>query len=153
VASKTSAAKLEANARYREKNREKLRAMYRRRYAEHSEELRGKKRKYKEENREKVLASVRKSCKKFRDRIRQAVIALFGGKCARCGFSDWRALQVDHINGGGTKERKSLQNNQALYKAMLAADPADINSKYQLLCANCNQIKRYEEGEHRRRVL
>ena len=24
----------------------------------------------------------------------------FGNKCCRCGFSDKRALQIDHINGG-----------------------------------------------------
>ena len=28
------------------------------------------------------------------------------GKCMICGFTDPRALQIDHVNGGGAKERK-----------------------------------------------
>lgn len=36
---------------------------------------------------------------------RQAVVAL-GGSCVKCSFLDSRALQIDHINGGGTQERK-----------------------------------------------
>src|SRR5271157_4917708 len=113
---------LAAQARWREKNREKLRESYRLHYARNAETLREKKQKYKEANREKVLASDRKSGKKFRDQLRQDVILIFGGKCIRCGFTDWRALQVDHINGGGTRERKSLRNHQAFCESLLRLD-------------------------------
>lgn len=74
---------------------------------------------------------------------RQKVIAHLGGRCCRCGFDDWRALQVDHINGGGVAERKLARSSDALWRLVLA----DKNGKYQLLCANCNWIKRYENGE------
>lgn len=75
--------------------------------------------------------------------MRQRVIAHLGSECCRCGFKDWRALQVDHVNGGGVAERKSARSSYALWRLVLA----DKTGKYQLLCANCNWIKRYENGE------
>lgn len=76
--------------------------------------------------------------------LRLRVLMLFGGKCQYCGFSDPRALQVDHKNGGGNQERKILKGTSSRYKQVLA-DP----TRYQLLCANCNWIKREEEQEYR----
>ena len=59
---------------------------------------------------------------------------------------DWcnnpECLQIDHVNGGGIKDRYS---GTALFKHVLE-NPKD----YQILCANCNWIKRYrnKEGPH-----
>lgn len=82
-------------------------------------------------------------------RWRLKVIIFLGEKCVRCGFSDIRGLQIDHINGGGGRERKSdnlLHKNQVhYYKHIIKTN----GEGYQLLCANCNQIKRYENEEHR----
>ena len=78
--------------------------------------------------------------------LRQQVIAAFGGKCVRCGFDDPRALHMDHVNGGGNIERKLLKGPSLRYKKMLAE-----SDQYQLLCANCNFIKKAEEAEHRRK--
>lgn len=72
---------------------------------------------------------------------RKKVLDVMGGKCVRCGFDDWRALQIDHVNGGGSAEFKS-NGSRAAYKKAAAGDP-----DYQLLCANCNWIKRYENNE------
>src|ERR1019366_8045405 len=36
-----------------------------------------------------------------------AAIAALGGKCARCGITDPRVLQIDHVSGGGSQERRS----------------------------------------------
>lgn len=78
---------------------------------------------------------------------RQKTIDLLGGKCVQCSFSDPRALQVDHIHGGGRQERLAMGSPNANKLYQLVA--ADINhEKYQLLCANCNVIKRIENGEH-----
>ena len=44
--------------------------------------------------------------KRIDDRLKIELIAIMGGKCVRCGYSDPRALQVDHVNGEGTKHRK-----------------------------------------------
>jgi hypothetical protein len=75
------------------------------------------------------------------DNLRLAVLAVLGNKCARCGFSDSRALQVDHPSGGGTQHRKKLHWSK-FYREVLYNPDA-----YQLLCANCNWIKRYENRE------
>lgn len=64
-------------------------------------------------------------------------------ECFRCGFTDWRALQIDHLNGGGHKERTASKNSQKVLLSNILNNP----EKYQLLCANCNWIKRYENKE------
>lgn len=85
------------------------------------------------------------SVKKYSDKLRNAVIELLGGHCIQCGFSDVRALQVDHIHGGGTRERKNGISNSRL----LMLDVMKTEGKYQLLCANCNWIKRVVNKEYK----
>ena len=75
-------------------------------------------------------------------RLRIAVLAFLGNKCCRCGFNDPRALQIDHVNGGGKQELKNVSRH-TYYRKVLA----DTQGRYQLLCANCNWIKRTENGE------
>ena len=70
---------------------------------------------------------------------------LGGSKCAHCGFADARALQIDHRHGGGSRHKKSFRSSHAYYKSILA-DP-DRMEKYQILCANCNWIKRDTNNE------
>lgn len=81
--------------------------------------------------------------------IRLKTLNILGGKCKRCGFSDFRALQIDHIKGDGSKDTR--MGGGRYYKHILEMTEEDRNKKYQLLCANCNWIKRYENGEERRR--
>lgn len=76
------------------------------------------------------------------DRMRRHdIIKFLGGVCVRCGFSDYRALQIDHKHGGGIHEHRALHRS-AFYKRV-REHPED----YQILCANCNWIKRWEENE------
>lgn len=63
--------------------------------------------------------------------------------CIRCGFSDIRALQIDHVLGDGTKHRKT-QNNASFYIDLARGR---CTQDVQILCANCNWIKRNENGE------
>ena len=84
--------------------------------------------------------------KDSRDRIRRLrVIALdmLGGKCVSCGINDRRVLQIDHINGGGTKENERLSSHGIHRKIALGKIEG-----YQLLCANCNWIKKHEKQEN-----
>lgn len=76
------------------------------------------------------------------------VLEAFGARCIKCGFSDRRALQIDHIDGGGSKERKERNSNGAFCKIVLESFLRGEN-KYQLLCANCNWIKRFEKREYK----
>jgi hypothetical protein len=85
---------------------------------------------------------INKKRKDYRDSKRLEVITHLGGKCNKCGFNDIKALQIDHINGGGRKDRNGLI--LGFFKKVLADD----SDNYQLLCANCNTIKRIVNHEH-----
>jgi hypothetical protein len=75
---------------------------------------------------------------------RVKAIEALGGKCVRCGFSDIRALQIDHKKNNGCYERKEL-NQDRLYKRVYElAISGKADTEYQVLCANCNWTKRYE---------
>jgi DNA-binding XRE family transcriptional regulator len=79
---------------------------------------------------------------------RRQAVEILGGCCAVCGYSDERALQIDHINGGGKKE---IDNTTSYARHKWIIDyPDKAKKKYQILCANCNWIKRYENKEVRR---
>lgn len=77
-------------------------------------------------------------------RLRVEIIQLLGGKCKECGFSDGRALQIDHIFGGGNKELLNGRRGGLMYYYKVLRDQT---GQYQLLCANCNWIKRHEQKE------
>lgn len=79
---------------------------------------------------------------RVRKRKRQ-IVELLGGECNACGFDAFHALQVDHRNGGGGKSK--YVSGVSLYSAILRGD---LDRKdFQLLCANCNWIKRCESNE------
>lgn len=82
-----------------------------------------------------------------RKRLRTELLSKLGNKCTRCGFSDIRALQIDHINGGGTKEGKRLGRGENYINKLLSMSDYELKNKYQLLCPNCNWIKRIENNE------
>lgn len=78
--------------------------------------------------------------RKLNRQKRTEVLSLLGGKCVECGFSDHRALHVDHVNNDGYEDRKKLKSVYQRYMAVMG----DTEGRYQLLCANCNFIKKYE---------
>ncbi len=78
--------------------------------------------------------------------IRQKALDIIGRECVQCGFTDLRALQLDHIHGGGTKEHAALGTKGIHMK--ICKNPEEAKKIYQCLCANCNTIK---EWERRRR--
>jgi len=67
---------------------------------------------------------------------------VLGSACVNCGQADVRCLQIDHKLGGGCKERKQLDAAAIAVKARKNPD------QYQILCANCNWIKRVKNKEH-----
>lgn len=86
--------------------------------------------------------------KRYKER-KEFIIKILGGKCNHCGNSDIRVLQFDHINGGGRKEIKKFRFSgylHFLYNQLIQDKDIFLN-KYQLLCANCNWIKRVENKE------
>jgi len=97
--------------------------------------------KYRKNNPEKIKSSSRK----YHLKKRNELFDLLGNVCCRCGFSDKRALQIDHINGGGIKERRKYNTKD--YHRVVLKSLKNNEGKYQLLCANCNWIKRSENKE------
>ena len=64
---------------------------------------------------------------------------ILGGACACCGETRDSFLDIDHIHGGGSQQRK-LHGPHRTYAEVLSME--NPRSKYQLLCSNCNQSKR-----------
>lgn len=84
-----------------------------------------------------------------RAEARHELLNALGDKCTRCGFNDWRALQIDHVNGGGLADRRKLKGSRS-YNEYVLRQAQSGSKKYQLLCANCNWIKRHENHEVRK---
>ena len=74
------------------------------------------------------------------------IFEFFGSKCAHCGFDNPLALQIDHVNGGGKKERIIRTGTATFYRHVLKEIKSG-SKEYQLLCANCNWIKRFINNE------
>jgi len=105
--------------------------------------------KYKLRNKEKYGRNAKKiiiSASEYRRKLRQSLIILMGGKCVRCGESDWRCLQIDHVNGDGNKDRNQRNNYTKYFKGIIE-EVKTGSKRYQLLCANCNWRKVYENKE------
>lgn len=81
-------------------------------------------------------------------RRRLDLLAFLGGKCIRCGYNhNVRALCLDHINGGGSKDRKSFGSLLKFYRYYLN-NPELAKERLQVLCFNCNAIKMDERNEY-----
>lgn len=81
--------------------------------------------------------------------MRIEILKLLGGRCAMCGFSDNRVLQIDHKNGGGCQERKAFGTNMREYYKSVLEKVKNGDQSYQCLCANCNCIQKYKDGAGR----
>lgn len=78
--------------------------------------------------------------------LRVEIVKKLGGRCRVCGFDDVRALHIDHVEGKGSSElRRGYGGGLAYYYRVRK----DTTGRYQILCANCNAIKRYKNGEAR----
>jgi len=84
--------------------------------------------------------------KDYNKRMRSSALAILGDRCVRCGYSDPRALQIDHALGNGAQERRKGWSGSKLYKIVIESVSRGEH-RYQLLCANCNWIKKSEDGE------
>lgn len=88
--------------------------------------------------------------KKRRSLLRAEILHLLGDKCCHCGFSDTRALQIDHINREAKhREKKNghATSGSEMYLRYVLSQIKVGSKDYQCLCANCNWIKRHDNGE------
>jgi len=72
-------------------------------------------------------------------------------KCVRCGFTDLRALTIDHINGHGTEHKRKLGISRSGSHFYRWLRTNNYPQGFQVLCMNCQFIKRVENDEDFRR--
>lgn len=75
-------------------------------------------------------------------RRKEKVFAHYGKQCAICGFSDMRALSIDHVNQDGAKHTngggKTRLRGQLLYRWLVVNNFPD---GFRTLCGNCQSIE------------
>lgn len=126
--------KLEGNKakRYYEKNKDKLNLKHRTRYAA-----------------EKSTGKYRSQNTKYRQFVKYETLKRYSDadepKCVECGFSDIRALCLDHLKDNGKEERKIHRSGILFYQYLKRNNYPD---GYQTLCANCNLIKEVERSRN-----
>lgn len=81
-------------------------------------------------------------------KLRIELFHLLGNKCSSCGFTDFRALDIDHVRNNGNEERKIYKNYRKFLRETIQKVKED-SKDYQLLCANCNRIKEFERKPNR----
>ena len=119
------------NQEYYQKNKEKLSERKKRRWREATPEQRDK---YRMENR------------RYKWEIKKEVLTYYGNgtlACVYCGYTDIRALTLDHINNNGAQERKSrkeLEWGGVPFYRWLRRN--SYPKGYQTLCMNCQVIKK-----------
>ena len=130
-----------------------------------TEEQRERSREYYHKNREKVLERVRLHYQENKEKIKEwhrnyadagyrakwylkkklEILSHYSNgsmRCAYCGFDDIRALSIDHIDGGGAPHRKMTGND--IYGWLKRNG---FPEGYQVLCMNCQLIKRQVNRE------
>ena len=135
----------EASRKYRERHAERLKQEKEQRYADPTQlaELREYWRKKTAKWRRESKDNARSLDAKYYKNAKTRAFGLLGDKCAKCGWTDIRALQIDHIIPIGDANRRILNHRGTkLYR-----DVFKHPEYYQLLCANCNWIKRAENNE------
>jgi hypothetical protein len=146
----------EYNRKYYEENKARLQEAARKYWHDHKHDPEFRKRyaaKNKRSHAKRIVAH-RAYVNLSRAKIKQAVFDKFGGRCSnpQCGWVNAdgsrgclvsACLQLDHVNGGGKAERRLMGVDRIYRKAL-----KDFEATYQLLCANCNWIKRFERKEH-----
>ena len=132
---------------------------HRRYFSLHEKEIREYQRIYRETHREQRRENERRRRREKRGfvlqqkklhemELKKEVLSYYGhGKCAcvMCGYSDIRALSIDHINGGGCQHRKSLVGSHKYggknFYRWLKMNNFPLG--YQTLCMNCQFVKRF----------
>jgi RNase P subunit RPR2 len=99
--------------------------------------------KHPEEWRRRMLISM----KKYRQKLRKQVFSILGERCNMCGFFHPFAMQIDHIRGHGAQDRRRRTPDDI--SRFIVSNPEEAKKEFQLLCANCNQIKRLSTKQER----
>jgi len=76
------------------------------------------------------------ACRKHYISLKNECFSVLGDRCSICGCNQTECLQFDHKRDNGTQERRILKPAQVFRRIIENPD------EYQVLCANCNWLKR-----------
>ena len=104
-----------------------------------------KRRQYKQEHHQRTKKKKRKQQNQLKDKRQHLVLEEMqrrGGKCAKCGFSDIRALDWHHLdpNDKVNSVSEMIRNRVSMDKLQAEVD------KCELICANCHRIEEQRLG-------
>ena len=131
------------------KNPEKYRLIrresWKKEYSKNPERFRKHSHDFYHANKNRLRERLRIIQKNSRLKLRADVLTGYGGRCKCCGIGEIKFLSIDHVNGGGNRQRKAgikiyswLRNN-------------NYPLGFQVLCHNCNLAKGfYGECPHKR---
>ena len=114
--------------------------------AENADSVRAWRRGYHAANRERDLARNRA----LRQQNKLDALQRYGGACACCGETETAFLAIDHVNGGGNKQRRQIgagtgSGGDVMYRWLRRNGYPQ--GDYQVLCFNCNH-GRFVNGGH-----
>jgi len=121
-----------------EEKKLKSRERYAKWYSKNKESARASKaanmRRYRQENPTKHRAQSRQAKRRLREKLH----AIYVASCVLCGFSDIRALTLDHVLKNGAAERARLGERGVYLRALMP----EHHHEYRCLCMNCQFIAR-----------
>jgi hypothetical protein len=109
-------------------------------YQKNKQRLRESKRKAMRKYRAEKPEHYREQSRLAKKRLKDKVFETFCAVCINCGFDDKRALTLDHVLNNGAEERKAI-GERGVYRRALESK---YRNEYQVLCMNCQFIKRVE---------
>jgi len=150
----------EYSKRYREEHKDKLREWAKKNYVNNRESILANKKRYRDERSSeqirKQLDAQIKSKRKLKFELLLHYSKVFDSNAVvpcccdpfhlhlfNCPFlTELDSLSIDHINGGGTEERK--KTGSGLYAQL---KKRGFPEGYQVLCMNCQYVKRVRNNE------
>jgi len=134
--------------KYREENPEKVAQAKKDYYAKNKEQEDARKRKWARENK----GRVNESAKQSRLSCKIKALNAYGGVfCNVCGETNPFKLELDHINGDGTKHRESINRSTgADFYRYLSQNNFPQDPPLQVLCKTCHKFKTVEEQKSKK---
>lgn len=127
--------KAEYQKQWRKDNPELSAAINKKWRESHKEQQKAYKKKYNEENKDRIKIYYLNRNKERRKKILDIIS---GGNpvCVRCGCDDIRLLEINHKNGGGTKETNKGRNASQFWNDIRSGKRK--TNDLELLCKICN---------------
>jgi hypothetical protein len=121
---------------YYQANAERIKAYMKAHYQANAERRKAYNKAYYQANAEKLKADERTRSQK----LKETILSHYSGgvpKCACCGEQNMAFLSIDHIEGGGNKQRHELKRGggRSFYRWLR---DNGYPSGYRVLCMNCN---------------